>query len=104
MGVPVLSICLTTTPSGRVGRYILESVGLPALVTANEDEFVGLAEQLARNPDLLAPLRDKLRRSLARSPLCDVEAFQRNIAAASRHMWKPYCSNQKPESFTVGAS
>lgn len=104
MGVPVLSICHPTKPSGRVGRYILESVGLPALVTATEDEFVGLAEQLARNPDLLAPLRGKLRRSLARSPLCDAEAFQRNIAAAFRHMWKRYCSNQKPESFTVEAS
>lgn len=91
MGVPVLSICHPTKPSSRVGRYILESIGLPALVTATEDEFVGLAEQLARNPDLLAPL-------------CDVEAFQRNIAAAFRHMWKRYCSNQKPESFTVADS
>ena len=104
MGVPVISLCHPTKPTGRVGRYILSNVGLPALATDSEGDFVAFAERLARSPDLLVSLRRGLRPRLARSPLCDVEAFQRNVAAAFRQMWIRYCNNQEPESFTVSAS
>ena len=101
MGCPVVSYGDSLRPSGRVGRYILENIGLPALVAATEDEFVDLAVGLAQNPDLLISLRQSLRQSVARSPLCDVRMFQRHVAAAFRHMWKRYCDGLPPESFTV---
>lgn len=104
MGVPVISLCHPMKPSGRVGRYILENIGLPALATNTESRFVDLAERLARSPDLLVPLRRNMRQRLGRSPVCDVEAFQRHVEAAFHQMWERYCGDQSPESFTVGSS
>ncbi|MGH6619563.1 MAG: hypothetical protein ACREF6_08460, partial [Alphaproteobacteria bacterium] len=104
MGVPVISLWHPTKPTGRFGGYILSKFGLPALATDCEDDFIALAERLARSPDVLGTLRRGLRPRLARSPLCDAQTFQRGVAAAFRQMWIRYCNNQEPESFTVSAS
>jgi predicted O-linked N-acetylglucosamine transferase (SPINDLY family) len=101
MGVPVVTYRHPTKLSARVGLCIMEKIGLPALVADTEEGYVALAEFLAANPEQRVALRHSLRQRVRMSPLCDVESFQRGIAAAFHVMWGRYCSNQPPETFSV---
>jgi len=101
MGVPVVTLCHPTKPSGRVGRYILQNVGLTALVSDTPEQYVQIAAALAHGPDTLASLRQHLRQRMANSPICDTAAFRRRASAAFRHMWTRYCAGLPPETFTV---
>ena len=104
MGVPIVPYCHSKRPSGRVGRNFLENLGLPAMVADTQDMYVDLAETLAQNRERLVLFRRALRQRMARSPLCDVAMFQRNVTLAFSHMWKRHCGNLPPETFTVGLS
>jgi predicted O-linked N-acetylglucosamine transferase (SPINDLY family) len=104
MGVPVVSYCHSIKPAGRVGRFLLENVGLSALATEHAVSYADIAVFLAGQREKLAAIRAGLRRRLAQSPLCDVPGFQRHVNAAFRIMWRRYCSGDAPASFTVQAN
>src|SRR5205823_11863614 len=69
-GLPVLT-CLGETFAARVAASLLRAIGLPELVTTSLEEYEALALKLARDPQLLASIKDKLARNRNAYPLFD---------------------------------
>ena len=57
--------------------------------------------KLARNPVLLASLKEKLARNRDTYPLFDTARFTRHIEAAYITMWEQYQRGELPASFAV---
>ena len=90
MGVPVV-----TRPTGQMmfERHTLAHltmVGLPELVARDDEGFVSIAVDLARDLPRLAELRRGLRERMASSPLCDGPRFARAFGDALRTMWRDW--------------
>lgn len=99
-GLPVLT-CVGPTFASRVAASLLDAVGLSELITHAIDEYETQALQLARNPPLLAALKDKLARNRGTSPLYDTNRYRRHIEAAYTVMWERYQRGEGPASFSV---
>lgn len=79
-GLPVL-----TTPgrsfSARVAASLLDAAGLPELIAPDRDAYAALALELARTPEKLAALRDRLLFGRLACPLFDTARFAANLEA-----------------------
>jgi predicted O-linked N-acetylglucosamine transferase (SPINDLY family)/predicted TPR repeat methyltransferase len=95
MGVPVVALA-GDRHSGRVGVSLLTAVGLDELIAPDEDAYVRLAVELARDRDRLAEYRCTMRARLRASPLMDGRALARAIEAAYRDMWLAWCASDPP--------
>ena len=80
-GLPVLT-CLGEAFAGRVAANLLDAVGLPEMVTHSLEEYEQRALELARAPEKLKALKQKLADNLPTAPLFDADRFRRNIEAA----------------------
>ncbi len=94
MGVPVLSLKGDRFISHQ-GETILNNIGLPQWIAADEDDYVAKAASFAADLPALASLRAGLREQLLASPLCDAPRFARNLEEALRGMWRIWCERQK---------
>jgi predicted O-linked N-acetylglucosamine transferase (SPINDLY family) len=99
-GVPVLT-CSGASFASRVAGSLLRAVGLPELITGSLEDYEALALKLARDPALLAALRQKLARNRDLYPLFDTERFTRHIEAAYTVMWERAQRGEPPRSFAV---
>lgn len=99
-GLPVLT-CKGTQFDGRVAASLLETVGLPELITASLADYEALAMALAQAPDRLAALRARLAACLPASPLYDIGGFRQPLEAAYLHMLEISRAGRMPESFAV---
>jgi protein O-GlcNAc transferase len=99
-GVPVVT-CIGATFASRVAGSLLEAIGLPELVTRSLAEYESLARTLARDPNRLAGLREKLARQRMACPLFDTERFARHIESAYIAMWERAERGEPPQSFAV---
>jgi protein O-GlcNAc transferase len=95
MGVPLVSR-VGRTHTARMGLSVLSNLGLPELVTKDENEFVEVAAKLANDLPRLEQLRTTLRGRMQASPLMDAKAFSHDIAAAYRQMWREWCKAESP--------
>ncbi|MCM2291830.1 hypothetical protein NAC44_05755 [Allorhizobium sp. BGMRC 0089] len=77
-GLPVLTLKGTHFAS-RVSESLLNAIGLPELVAQTPEDYVEMAVALARAPDALARLRQKLAQNLETAPLFDTERFTRHL-------------------------
>jgi protein O-GlcNAc transferase len=62
-------------PVSRAGFSQLSNLGLPELAAFSEDDYVGIATQLAHDLPRLAELRATLRTRMEASPLMDAPRF-----------------------------
>jgi predicted O-linked N-acetylglucosamine transferase (SPINDLY family) len=99
-GVPVLT-CSGATFASRVAGSLLTAVGLPELITHSLEDYEALALKLARDPALLASLRQKLARNRETHALFDTARFTRHIEAAYTTMWERSQRGEPPQSFAV---
>jgi protein O-GlcNAc transferase len=99
-GLPLVT-CLGTSFPGRVGASLLHAVGLPELITHSLAEYEALALRLARDPEQLSALRDKLQRNRETQPLFDTARLTRHLEAAYTTMWQRREAGLAPASFTV---
>lgn len=90
MGLPVV-VRSGTVHASRVGASLLNSIGLPELVAANEDEYIDIASRLAADIPGLARLRATLRERMLNSPLTDGREGARALERAYRTMWTDWC-------------
>ncbi|MDP3586122.1 MAG: tetratricopeptide repeat protein [Thiobacillus sp.] len=95
MGVPVLSMKGDRFISHQ-GESILNNVGLPEWIAADEDDYVAKAVAFSGDIQELGALRAGLRERLRASPLCDAPRFAGNLEHALRGMWQKWCWQQKP--------
>jgi predicted O-linked N-acetylglucosamine transferase (SPINDLY family) len=93
MGVPVVSLAGERSVS-RGGFSQLSNLGLPELVSFQEEDYLRMAVELANDLPHLAELRRALRSRLEDSVLMDAPRFARNIEAAYRAMWQHWCAKE----------
>ncbi|MGA7810188.1 UDP-N-acetylglucosamine-peptide N-acetylglucosaminyltransferase, partial [Bradyrhizobium sp.] len=77
-GVPIVT-CVGDTFASRVAGSLLHAIGLPELITDNEDDYLAVILALAADQGLLAASRAKLRRNRLTTPLFDVAAYTRAL-------------------------
>jgi predicted O-linked N-acetylglucosamine transferase (SPINDLY family) len=80
-GLPVLT-CAGETFAGRVAASLLNTIGLPELVTSSSGDYENLAAALATQPERLAAIRRKLADNRLTTPLFDTTRFTRNLERA----------------------
>ena len=102
VGLPVLT-CVGRSFPARMAGSLLNVLELPELITFAPEEYEAVALQLARTPELLKSLRQKLAANSKSSPLFDTPRTTRHIEVAYLQMWERYKRGDAPESFTVPA-
>jgi protein O-GlcNAc transferase len=91
MGVPVVTL-RGDLAVGRGATSILTNVGLPELISENQDGYVQTAVSLANDAERRASLRSTLRDRMLGSPLMDSRGFLAGLEGAYRAMWREWCS------------
>ena len=101
-GLPVLT-CSGDTFAGRVAGSLLMAVGMPELVTGSLAEYEQEALALARAPQRLIALRQKLEENHDTGALFDLPKCAGNIEAAYTRMWQTWLAGQQPAAFSIQA-
>jgi predicted O-linked N-acetylglucosamine transferase (SPINDLY family) len=99
-GLPLVT-CAGTTFAGRVAASLVMAAGLPELVTHSPADYEALALSLAREPQALARVREKLARNRAGAPLFDSARFCGDLERAYLQMWEIQQRGEAPRSFDV---
>ena len=99
-GLPVLTRTGETF-AGRVAMSLLNAIGLPEFVTRTGEEYESLAIEVARHPERLASIKDKLARNRLTTPLFDTQLFTRHIESAYRAMYERYQAGLSPDHLHV---
>ena len=100
MGLPVLT-CVGKSFASRVAASLLSSVGLPELITSTQEEYEGLAIELATNPKKLKAIKDKLANNLPSAPLYDTPLFTKHLESAYKMMYDRYHKGLEPDHIYV---
>jgi predicted O-linked N-acetylglucosamine transferase (SPINDLY family) len=99
-GCPVVTCSGRTFPS-RVAGSLLRSVGLPDLICGSLSEYENLAIALARDPERLHRVRQKLQTTRLGAAVFDTRRFARHLEAAFETMWEQYRRGEPPRPFAV---
>ena len=86
-GVPLVAR-LGETFAGRVSASVLHAAGLTELITDSDEEYLALADALAKNPERCRALRDQLGAARDKAPLFDTRLFSRDFGRLFRAMWQ----------------
>ena len=89
MGVPTVGLAGNCF-AYRYGGAVMRHLGLSALVTDDEDEYVNVATKLAGNRGELTSLRMALRLSMKSSAIMNGKRLATNLEAAYRGMWQAW--------------
>ncbi len=99
-GIPVLTR-IGETFVGRMAASVLNSIGLPDLVTTTPESYEQTAIDLATQPDRLAAILRKLADNRLATPLFDTSLFTRHIEAAYTAMYERHQAGLTPEHIVV---
>ncbi len=91
MGVPVVTLGQSKLAVGRGGVSILSNINEQQLITANPNDYVQRAAELAADLNRLAELRRTLRDRMHQSPLMDAPRFARAMESLFREAWQNWC-------------
>lgn len=94
MGVPFVTLAGTNFIS-RIGVTMLHNDGLDELIANNEQEYIQIAADLARDPAALRRVRSGLRERTRASPLMDIPRYTRHLEQAYRGMWERWCDTTR---------
>ncbi len=89
MGVPVIT-CMGETFASRVAASLLQSVGMPELITRSLQDYQAVALQLAQQPERLQDLKARLAAHRDHAPLFDTVKFTRDLETCYQAMWADY--------------
>jgi protein O-GlcNAc transferase len=99
-GLPVVTCCGDTF-AGRVAGSLLTAIDMPELVTKSLEEYEQVALALARSPQRLSALRQKLQDNRDAGALFDLPELTGNIEAAYARMWQTWLAGQTPAAFSI---
>jgi len=99
-GLPVLT-CLGDSFAGRMGGSLLNSVGLPDLITSSAGEYQALAISLGQMPEKIRALKQKLQINRQTSPLFDTRLYTKNLEIAFKEMVKRVDASLPPDDVFV---
>jgi predicted O-linked N-acetylglucosamine transferase (SPINDLY family) len=95
MGVPVVT-SPGRTISSRLAAASLTALGLTDFIAPDLSAYVELAVAKARNLDVLAKLRRRLRTRITHSDFGNPRRYARAVEAAYRKMWRRWCAERSP--------
>ena len=99
-GLPVLTL-MGQSFASRVAASLLNAIGLPELITTNQDEYEAMAIELALNPKKLIEIKLKLANNRLTTPLFDTPLFAKNLEAAYIEMNRRYHADLEPDHITI---
>ena len=91
-GLPVLTL-IGKSFSSRVSASLLNVLGLSELITYTEKEYEDLAIELAKNPNKLKEIKNKLEKNKTNKPLFNTKLFANNIESAYVKIYDRYLQN-----------
>ena len=100
VGVPVITLQVSTF-SSRMSSSILTAIGLPEQIAHSLEEYEDLAVRLARNPDDLNTIRQRLEKNRLTEPLFDTPRFAGNLEKAYKEIWEIFLNGQRPRQIEV---
>jgi protein O-GlcNAc transferase len=98
--VPLLT-CAGEAFAARMAGSLLRAAGVPELITFSGEEYESKALELARSPQQLRGLRQRLAQNRRTMPLFDTERFTRHLEAAYEEMRLRHESGTAPAGFSV---
>ena len=100
VGLPVLT-CIGNSFASRVAASLINSVNLPELITNNQEQYESLAIQLAKNPEKIKAIKEKLNNNLIKSPLYDTPLYTEQLESAYRTMYNRFHQGLEPDHIYV---
>jgi predicted O-linked N-acetylglucosamine transferase (SPINDLY family) len=88
-GLPVLTL-MGQSFASRVAASLLQAIGLPELITSTPEEYEALAIELAKHPQKLTDIKQKLANNRLTTPLFDTPLFTQNMETAYLQMMERY--------------
>jgi predicted O-linked N-acetylglucosamine transferase (SPINDLY family) len=101
-GLPVLT-CAGEAFAARMAGSLLQAVGLPELITHSLADYEAKALELARQPELLRGLRQRLAANRRAAPVFDTDRCRRSLESAYIEMWQRHERGQGRQSFAMHA-
>jgi protein O-GlcNAc transferase len=101
-GLPVLTLAGKTFAS-RVSASLLNSIGLPELITHDVANYEAQAMRWATSPEALGDLRQRLCAQRTTTPLFDTERFARQIESAYEAIWARHADGLPPAPIQIAA-
>jgi predicted O-linked N-acetylglucosamine transferase (SPINDLY family) len=99
-GLPVLTQ-MGETFAGRVAASLLKAIGLPELITKSQSEYEAHAIELAKSPEELSAIKDKLAKNRLTTPLFDTERYTRHLETAYQVIYERYHAELPPDHMYV---
>lgn len=99
-GLPVLTQ-MGESFASRMAASLLNALDVPELITHSGEEYVKLAIELARNPEKLKAIRDKIAAHRLTKPLFDTPLYTKHLEAAYEAMYRRYQEGLPPDHITV---
>lgn len=99
-GLPIVT-CRGKAFAGRVASGLLETTGMPELITTTLADYEQLALKLATDKKALDKIRKKLKKNLKNTPLYDTSLYCHNLETAFTAMWKRCQQGLAPDHIVV---
>lgn len=94
-GLPVLT-CTGSAFAARMATSLLQTIGLPELVTSTLSNYEEVAVRLAAQPALLADLRQRLANNRLTMPMFDTLTFTRHLESGYASAWQRHLGGLPP--------
>jgi predicted O-linked N-acetylglucosamine transferase (SPINDLY family) len=100
VGLPVLTR-IGESFASRVAASLINSVDIPELITETQEQYEEIAIELAKDPEKLELIKEKLKRNLPISPLYDTPLYAKQIESAYEEMYDRYQNGLGPDHIYV---
>ena len=100
MGLPIITQ-MGQSFASRIAASLLNSVGLPELITNSQQAYELLAIELAISPQKLDAIKGKLLKNLPSSPLYNTKLFTHNLESAYKTMYQRYQEGLAPDHIKI---
>ena len=99
-GLPVLTL-MGNAFASRVAASLLNAIELPELITSTPQAYEALAIEIAKNPEKLAALKQKLASNRLTTPLFDTPQFTKDLERSYVQIYERYQAGLPPEHIFV---
>lgn len=99
-GLPVLTKCGKGYAT-RMASSLLSAIDLPELITTSEQAYEELAISLAKNPERLVSIRQRLAANRLSKPLFNTDLFIKHLQIGYQQAYQRYFEGNEPEPIYV---
>ncbi len=89
MNMPVITL-VGESHAQRVSYSILRNLDLDKLIAYSEEEYVAIAIELAKKPEIIKELKTRMRKNLLASSICNPKVITREMELNFKRIWMEY--------------